>query len=347
MIPLLGSIGRALGWLFLVTGTAWAFGAVWFDFPIAALRHPAALLILCAAVAALLFVRPLSRAKLGLLISILLIAACWFMLKPSNNRNWQPDVAETGWAEISGDTVTLHNIRNCDYRSESDYTPSWETRNVRLSQLTGLDLAIVYWGSPWIAHPIATFRFADEPPLCFSIETRKETGESYSTVAGFYRQYELVYIMADERDVIRLRTNYREGEDVYLYRTVATPAQARRRFIEYLNTLNALRAHPRWYNALTTNCTTTIRTQRPANERMPWDWRLLLNGKSDQMLFERHVIATGGLSFDELKRQSRINERARVANHSPDFSTAIRVGLPSDNPGQRLGMQGPVPSASR
>ena len=137
-------------------------------------------------------------------------------------------MAQEPWAEINGDEVTLHNVRNCDYRTETDYTPRWETRTVRLSQLTGIDLAINYWGSPWMAHPIASFQFADAPPLCFSIETRKEIGESYSAIGGLYRQFELIYIVADERDVIRVRTNFRHGEDVYLYRTTGAAGESAR-----------------------------------------------------------------------------------------------------------------------
>ena len=252
----------------------------------------------------------------------------WVTLEPSNEANWQPDVAQLARAEINGDEVTLHNVRNCDYRTEIDYDARWETRTVRISQITGIDIAINYWGSPWIAHPIVSFQFADAPPLCFSIETRKKVGQSYSAIRGLYRQFELIYIVADERDVIRVRTNYRHGEDIYLYRITATPAQARERFREYLRSLNEIRDHPRWYNAITTNCTTSIRDQHPAAERIPWDWRILLNGKGDELMFERHTIATSGLPFSELKARSLINPRAKAAEASPDFSKLIRVGLP-------------------
>ena len=256
-----------------------------------------------------------------------LVLLWWLTLQPSNERSWQHDVDRVAWAEFAGDEITLHNIRNFDYRTETDFTPRWETRDVRLSQLTGIDLAITYWGSPWMAHPIVSFQFADAPPICFSIETRKEIGESYSALGGLYRQYELIYLVADERDVIRVRTNFRKGEDVYLYRTMATPEQARVRFGEYLAALNALRDDPRWYNAITTNCTTSIRAQRAATERMPWDWRMLLNGKGDEMLFERGSLKTGGRSSAELKKASLINQRAR-AGDAADFSTRIRAATP-------------------
>lgn len=145
---------------------------------------------------------------------------------------------------------------------------------------------------------------------------------------GFYRQYTLIYLVADERDVIRLRTNYR-GEDIYLYHTLASPAQAQERFREYISTLNALNESPRWYNAITSNCTTSIRAQRAAKLRVRWDWRILLNGKADEMLYQDHAIATGGLPFAELKQRSLINERARAADQDPDFSRIIREGLPT------------------
>src|SRR6184192_1973999 len=308
-------------------GAAWAFGAVWFDAPFGNGNKIVAALLAIASAASLVFVRPFWR-KIGAVTLLFGVVLMWWLtLSPTNDSDWQPDVAQKGWADIQGDEVTLHNVRNCDYRTETDYTPHWETRSVRISQITGIDLAVDYWGSPWIAHPIASFQFADAPPLCFSIETRKKLGQTYSTIGGLYRQFELIYVVADERDVIRLRTNYRK-EDVYLYRTTVSPAQARQRFLEYINSLNTLRTTPRWYNAITTNCTTSIRTQHPRNERVPWDWRILLNGKGDELMYERHAIVTGGLPFAELKSRSLIDARARAANDSPDFSKLIREGLP-------------------
>jgi len=281
-------------------------------------------------ITAIIFVRG-KLLKLAIVFgAFALVALWWLTLKPGNDRAWQPDVAQTAWAQINGDEVTVHNVRNCDYRTETDFTPRWETRTVRLSQISGMDVAINYWGSPWISHPIVSFLFANALPLCFSIETRKTIGQKYSALDGLYRQYTLIYVVADERDSIRLRTNYRR-EDVYLYRTLASPAQARERFLEYIKATNALRDHPRWYNEVTTNCTTSIRTQRAVKLRAPWDWRMLINGKADELLYERHAIATGGLPFSELKQRSLINERARAADKDPDFSRLIREDLPNGN----------------
>ena len=324
-------IACLLAWIAAVFCAAWALGALYFDFPIVNLRAPAAVAFVLVLIGALIWL-PGKLLKIAAVFGGFALVMCWWLtLKPTNDRQWQPDVAQLAWAEIDGDEVKVHNVRNCDYRTETDFTPRWETRTVRLSEITGVDLAITYWGSPWIAHPIVSFRFADALPLCFSIETRKAVGQSYSALRGLYRQYTLVYVVADERDSIRLRSNYRHGEEVYFYRTMVSPEQARTRFLEYVNTINVLRDHPRWYNAITSNCTTNIRTQRSINERMPWDWRLLLNGKADEMLYERHNVATGGLPFAELKQRSLINQRARAADQDPDFSHLIREGLPQGN----------------
>jgi Domain of unknown function (DUF4105) len=304
---------------------AWAFGALYFDFPKAG--SFAAIFFGIALFAIVVIVRG-KLLKLGIIFAACaLVASWWLTLTPSNDRPWQPDVAQTAWAKINGDEITIHNVRNCDYRTETDFTPHWETRTVWLSRITGMDLAINYWGSPWIAHPIVSFQFADALPLCFSIETRKTIGQTYSALEGLYRRYTLIYVVADERDCIRLRTNYRR-EDVYLYHTLASASQARQRFREYINTINILHQNPRWYNAVTSNCTTSIRTQRAASLRAPWDWRILLNGKADEMLYQDHAIVTGGLPFAELKQRSLINERARAANDDQDFSRVIREGLP-------------------
>src|SRR6266436_2338029 len=317
-MKILRFLAYAVAWIAAVFCVVWAFGALYFDFPSAG------------ALAAIVFVRG-KLLKLAIVFgAFALVISWWLTLKPSNDRNWQPDVAQTAWAEINGDEVTVHNVRNCDYRTETDFTPRWETRMVWLSQITGMDVAINYWGSPWIAHPIVSFQFSDGLPLCFSIETRKTIGQQYSTLEGFYRQYTLIYIVADERDVIRLRTNYRR-EDVYLYHTLASPAQARQRLREYINTVNVLHENPRWYNAVTSNCTTSIRTQRAVKLRAPWDWRILLNGKADEMLYQDHAVATGGWPFTELKQRSLINERARAADQDPNFSRIIREGLPQSD----------------
>ena len=317
-----------LAWMAAILCAAWAFGAIYFDFPAAG--PLAAILFVFLLLAVIVFVRGKLLRLAIVFWAFVLVASWWLTLKPSDDRAWQPDVRQTTWAEVNGEEVTIHNVRNCEYRTDTDFTPHWETRTLRLSQITGMDVAINYWGSPWISHPIVSFLFADALPLCFSIETRKTIGQQYSALGGLYRQYTLIYIVADERDSIRLRSNYRH-EHVYLYHTLASPAQARERFLEYIKAMNALHDHARWYNQITANCTTSIRTQRSVNERARWDWRMLINGRADELLYERHAIATGGLPFAELKQRSLINKRAMAADQDPDFSRLIREGLPKGN----------------
>lgn len=326
MLKLIAGAVRVLLYVVGIIGLLWAAGALRYDLPAPlVVRKIAAGLLLLGVVLLWVFGKFRGRAASVLLLGV--VAGWWFTLKPSNDGDWQPDVAQLAWADVSGDEVTFHNVRNCVYRTESDYTPVWETRKVNMSKLTGIDIAICYWGSPSMAHPIVSFQFADALPVCFSIETRKNVGEQYSAIGGIYRQYELIYTVADERDVMRVRTNFRKGEDLYLYRLKMAPDKTRERFMDYVNALNYLRDNPRWYNAVTTNCTTSIRTQHAANERARWDWRMLVNGYMDEMMFERGVLLTEGKSFAELKKAAHINERAHAAGDSPEFSARIRFGM--------------------
>ena len=312
----------------LLLATVWATAALYIDVTPVWLRLPLAVAYgVAMAVAIFRASRWVGRSVC--LAGFALVLLWWFSLQPSNTRQWQPDVAEVAWAEINGDRVTVHNVRYCDYRTETDYTPRWETRTYDLSQMRGIDLFITYWGSPFIAHPILSFHFGDDTHLAFSIETRREVGEEYSAMLGFFRQYELTFIAADERDVIRLRTNYRKGEEVYLYHTTVQPQQGRAIVLNYLTSANHLRNQPEWYNALTKNCTTDIRVQTRGTVPggpMPWDYRILVSGLGDQMAYEWGILA-GGLPFEELKRRAHINAVAHEASES-DFSRVIREGRP-------------------
>jgi hypothetical protein len=322
-------IGLGLAWLIVLALVAWAAAALSIDLPVPALRLPVAIAFGVAILAAIILVRGAGRKLMACLIGFGAVLAWWLTLSPSNDRAWQQDVAQTPWAEIDGDRVTIHNVRNFDYRAEFDYTPRWEDRTFDLSRIRGADIVLTFWGSPWIAHPIVSFQFGENDHVALSIETRKEMGEEYSAFKGFFRQYELIYIVADERDVIRLRTNYRTGEEVYLYRTVATPAAARDIFLDYLRSANEMHEQPVFYNALTSNCTTNIRihTKVAAGDRFaPWDWRLLLNGKSDEFAYQYRRLVDDGQPFEALRRQAHVNEAARAADQAADFSARVRQG---------------------
>jgi hypothetical protein len=308
--------------------TFWSAAALYFDSPVPAFRMPAAIVYLIVILAAMLFLR---RRRLGLLLAFggfVVVVMWWFTLKPSQYRNWQPSDAETASAQIDGDHITIHNVRYCSYVTTHDYTCQWETRSFDLANLSGIDLFITWWGPTLIAHPIVSFDFGDQGHVPFSIETRNEVGQSYSAVRGFFRQYALIYIVSDERDVVRLRTNFRKGEEVYLFRTTVKPQFARKVFLDYLERVNQLHGSPEWYNAVTNNCTTNIdvSASQAQGTRTRWDWRVLLNGKMDEMLYEHGRLVTGGLPLPELKAQAHINDAARAAGDSPDWSKLIRIG---------------------
>jgi hypothetical protein len=329
--------GAILGWLILSAVSIWAIFALYLDFPTASLRVPLAAIYALYVLVAVYFLQRGWVKALAIAGSFLIVLTWWLSLKPSNNRPWQLDVSQTAWTEIEGDRVTIHNVRDCSYRAEFDYTCQWESRTYDLSQIRGVDVFVTYWGSPWIAHPIVSFQFGDRGHIAFSIETRKEIGESYSAILGFFRQYELIETVADERDVIRLRTNYRHSEDVYLYHTTAGPVWARSLFLEYLHQVNELREKPQWYNALTSNCTTNIFVNVDAadgSRHIPWDWRILLNGKGDEMEYEKGNFA-GNLPFPELKARAYINPAAKAAGDSPDYSDRVREGRPGFENSQR------------
>jgi hypothetical protein len=178
----------------------------------------------------------------------------WLRLPASGDGDWQPEVAVAPWATQSGDLLTIHGVRNFEYRTETDFAPRWETRTYDISTLDSGDLIAVYWGSQAIAHIMLSFGFANRDYLAISIETRKHRGQAYSAVEGFFKQYELVYVAGDERDLIGVRTTYRRPqEDVYVYRLHMPRENLRRVFLDYVRTMNEMRERPRFYNTLTTN----------------------------------------------------------------------------------------------
>ena len=320
--------GRILSRVALAVICVWSTLAIYFsNLPAGWLRTAAAGAFGLGVLVVLLRVRPGRRARLIVLAAFGAVVIWFLLTPPSNDRDWQPDVAVLPYAEIGGDTVTIHNIRNCDYRSETDYTVRYYDRTFDLARLRAVDFYLIYWGSALIAHTMLSFEFEGGDHLCFSIETRKTKGESYSAVRGFFRQYELTYVIGDERDLVRLRTNYR-GEQVYLYRLNTDPATARLVFLDYLKQINRLRTHPEWYNALTSNCTTNIRGHtKPYARKVRWDWRILANGYIDRLGYEVGSL-DHSLPFDQLKARSLINDRAKAAGDDPAFSARIREGLP-------------------
>jgi hypothetical protein len=280
-------------------------------------------------VLAFLFLRRRGRTAIVAVVAFAVLVGWFFRVPASNDRDWQTEVAQLPYATSNGDMITIHNIRNFDYRTETDFTPRWERRTYDLSKLDSADIIAVYWAGKAIAHVMVSFGFESKDFLTVSIETRKEKGESYSTLAGFFRQYELYYVVADERDVVRVRTTYRQPqEDVYVYRTNAPVKNIRRIFLDYIKSMNELRDQPSYYNTLTTNCTTSILFHTRMNpESPPLSWKVLLSGYVPDYLYELGRLDTAR-PFAELEKLSLVNARAHAADRDPIFSQRIRRGLP-------------------
>jgi hypothetical protein len=324
---------RFLARLVLVLALGWAAIGLYYNFPAEEwLRRAVAIAYFIVAVGVLFALRPLARGA-GVAFAAFALVQLWiFSLAPSNTRSWQPDVAELASSTLEGDLLTIRNVRDFQWKSETEATPRWVTRTYDLSKLEGLDMYFSYWGSPAIAHTIMSWDFSDGQHLAISIETRKTVGQEYSTVAGFFRQYPLYYAVADERDVIGVRANFR-GEDVYLFPLRTPVVNARALLLDYMKSVNGLVDDPEWYNALLDNCTTSIQQHvRHVNPKgFPFNWRMIVNGYLPELLYERGSIDTS-MPFEELKKRSWIDERAKAAADSADFSEAIRVGIPDPPP---------------
>lgn len=247
---------------------------------------------------------------------------------PSNDRDWHPLHAQLARAELQGNYATVSNIRNTQYRSEEDFTVQYYDKTFDLEKLKTVDFIVVpFPDNPAIAHTMLSFGFDDTAYLAVSVETRKEKHESYNALAGFFNQYEIIYVVGDERDLIQLRTHLWLN-DVYIYRTIATPEQARRLFVNVMERVNHLAEHPEFYNTLTNNCTTNIRlhVNNVFGDRIPRDYRVLLTGYSDRLAYELGLLESVG-TFEETRQQARVNPIAYRYGDRADFSRKIREEL--------------------
>jgi hypothetical protein len=330
----LKALGVACLGLAVAGATMWAALALYFsDLPGAPLRLGLAAAFALGTLGAFLFLRNRRWTLVGFGIAFAAVLLWWTSIEPSNERDWQTDVAVLPYATRDGDLVTLHNVRNFDYRtSDQDFAPRYDERTFDLRELDAVDLIAVYWMGDAIAHIMVSFGFAGDH-VAISIETRKEKDEAYSSIAGFFKQYELIYVVGDERDLIRVRSSYRRPEElVYLYRTRMNPDNARRLFLEYVGRINQLKERPAFYNTLTTNCTTDVWSlARALSDQVPLDWRVLLSGYFPAYAYDLGSLDTS-MPFPELKARSLINEKAHAADKDPAFSTQVRAGLPQPPP---------------
>jgi Domain of unknown function (DUF4105) len=272
----------------------------------------------------------LARGKRAFLIFAgvyLALLAWWSTIRPSHDRPWRKEVALMPRAIIDGDRLRITGFRNFKYRSRDDFDVRYEERKFLLSHLTSLDFFVSYWKVGPVGHTFVSFNFDNAPPLAISIETRPEVGEGFDPLASLFKQFELIYVVGDEPDLVGVRTTHR-NEEVFLYRIRASPDATRRLLLVYLDRINQLADHPEWYHLLSNSCTINIvRYANAAGRIGRFDLHHLLNGFIDQYLYHSGAVDTT-LPFEELRRRSRINDAARAADGAPDFSQQIRASLP-------------------
>jgi hypothetical protein len=328
-------LSKVLGWLirgiwFLcrLLLIAWATLAIYYsNLPSAGLRVALAVSFAVLAIWLLWLSRD-RRASVVFIVLFLGVVAWWLSISPSHDRPWRPEVAVMPRATIDGDRVRITGVRNFDYRSLNDFTVRYEDREVQLSQLTSLDFFVSYWSEGLVGHTFLSFIFDNAPPLDISIETRPEVGEGFNPVASLFKQFELIYVVGDERDLVRVRTNYRK-ETVYLYRLNSSSDNVRRLFMVYLKRINELADRPEFYHLLSNSCTINIiRYANAAGRAGRFDIRHLFNGLIDNYLYYSGRVDTT-LPFDELRRRSQIDGAAQAADDAPDFSERIRASLPT------------------
>ena len=332
-----GFLSKVLNWLFTgiwllfrVLLIAWATLATYYsNLPSTGLRL--ALAISFAALAIwLLWLSRDRRAYVAFVVLFLGVLAWHLSISPSHDRPWRPEVAVMPRVTIDGDRIYITGVRNFDYRSVDDFTVRWEEREVQLSHLTGIDFFVSYWSGNLVGHTFLSFIFDNALPLSISIETRPVIGQGFNPIASLFRQFGLIYVVGDERDLVRVRTNFRK-ERVYLYRLNASPDNARRLFMVYLKRINELADRPEFYHLLSNSCTINIiRYANAAGRTGRFDIRHLFNGLIDNYLYYSGRIDTT-LPFAELRRRSQINEAAQAADDAPDFSERIRASLPTIN----------------
>ena len=319
----------------LVAGmTAWGTLFLWLsNIPIAPLRAAMAGVFAIGTLAAFVLLKRRWRTLLGFLAVFVVLVTWYYLIPPSNDRQWAPEVALLPFATVNGNLVEIRNIRDFDYHTETEFTPRYYDKTFDLDKLQSADLVSVHWGSPAIAHIFASFGFAGDDFVAFSIEMRKEKDEAGSMLRSLFRKYELIYVVADERDVIRVRTNYRQPrEQVHIYRTRLPIEDQRKLFLSYVAKVDELSRSPEWYNTLDDNCTTGVLKRTHAYKgRAHYNWKVLLSGYAAEYGYELGMLDTS-VPFDELRERCLVNARAELADKADDFSSRIRDGIPLPEP---------------
>lgn len=330
LVKLFAWLVAAVGFLLRFLLLAWATLALyWSNVPWRWLRLLLAIAFLVLGIY-LLWLRRSLRSQLVFAVLFLAVLASYLAIQPSFDRPWQTNVAVMPEVTVDGDRVLLKNVRNFDYRTTDDYTVRYETREVQLSHLISLDFFVSYWIPGPIAHTFVSFNFDNAPPVCISIEARRHKGQGFDPLSSLFKQFGLIYVVGEERDIVRVRTNFRH-EDVYLYRIKTTPEKARGLFLIYLERINELATHPEFYHLLSNSCTINIvRYARLVGKIERLDIGFLFNGYSDRALY-RAGLLDSSLPFAQLRRRAWINQLAQAADDGTDFPQRIRASLPSES----------------
>lgn len=264
------------------------------------------------------------RGVIGFFVLFVVVRGAWSSLDPSNDRDWMANVAELGHATWVDERLTVFNVRNFAYgQSEEERTVQWETRQYSLDDIESVDFVVSRpTGAEAVGHTFLSFGFRGGEYLALSIQVRKQNGERYDPIAGLFKRFEIAYVIGDERDLIGVRTNFRD-EQVYVYPTRSPPEEARALLLDILGEANKLVEQPKFYNTLFPNCTTSIvfHVRRIQSYPIEFNIRMLLNGFSDAMCYERGWILHDH-PFEEMKRRCHVNESAQ--GFGEDFSRRIR-----------------------
>ncbi|MEZ2773129.1 DUF4105 domain-containing protein [Acinetobacter pseudolwoffii] len=265
------------------------------------------------------------------LLAFLFSLLAYFSMEPRQDRDWNPEVSRLLSYEQRSNLVTLHNIRNFAWQPDGRYTARWESRSFDLNQITGVNIITSYWMGPKIAHTLVSFDFANQKPLTFSIEIRKEKHEEFSAIGGFFRKYELSLVASDEKDIVYTRSNIR-GEQVYFFPVNMPQAQAKALFKEYLAQADELAREPKWYNTLTSNCTTLVfdMVQAVSQQQLPSDYRLLASGYLPNYLYDLKVLDQSW-DMHTWYQRAHVNPRVKQSADlsSQEYSQRLRQGLPA------------------
>lgn len=270
--------------------------------------------------------------KLKILLTLIITIAIftfWQLVKqPATTGDWQTQLAIPSVATIDGNSVTIKNVRNFRYGpAESDMHPAYYDQTYDLTKLKKVwYVTEPFNGQEYAAHTFVSFEFEDEKFVSITIEARKTKDQQYSSIKGLFRTYPLIYIAADERDVIMLRANLRKDK-VYLYPIKTTKENGQKLFLDMLKEMNKLPKQPSWYHTLFANCTSRIATHvnHITPGRISWlSWQLWATGSADELALKKGLLDTD-LNLEEARNKFYITDKSQKIGDTESYSKLLRA----------------------